>query len=223
MIFERGVAALKLAAEMLEMGVVMGWSQCLPYCAGTLTPYVMGTRINAVEGLRAATVFSAGRLAVYVAFGILAGSAPAFMPRILRPGLGTFWLQAAAGLLLLFLALTVLFNKHKDSGVCRWIIRRDLPAMFLLGMLIAVPPYHDLVAPTSLLVQSTSPITGLLGGLAYGIGTTLSPVILIAMGVPLLTGRFKTAGWFWWVQRAGGAGLLILAVRAFWALKIPAL
>lgn len=220
---ERGVAALKLAGEMLEMGVVMGWSQCFPYCAGTLTPYVMGTRTTWQEGLRAAAVFSGGRLAVYVAFGILAGSAPALMPTILRPGLGTFSLQAAAGLLLLFLSITVLFNKHTETGVCRWIIRRDLPAMFLLGMLIAVPPYHDLVAPTSLLVQATSPISGLLGGLAYGIGTTISPLILIAMAAPLLTGRFKTTGWFWWAQRAGGAALLILAVRAFWALKIPAL
>jgi len=59
---------LKLSAA----GFTIGWGPCLAYMAPILLPYIGATKKNWKEGLKAALLFSAGRL---LALSLLGGVA----------------------------------------------------------------------------------------------------------------------------------------------------
>ncbi len=203
------------------LGLLYGWSSCTLTCAPLISSYIIATDKGIRRGFYLTLIFNLGRIGVLVLMGFFAGL------------LGQAFLVTSEYRIygiMVFCIGTILIGlwtllKRPGSGRCsvepgeRKIIHRLLPKnfdlrVFLLGALITLFPCGGLVLVLTLSALSLSPLSGALAAFMFGIGSVLSPLLLIG-GV---------AGWFAkkidrnapnlriWVQRAAGILLIIIGL-----------
>lgn len=171
---------------------------CTLTCSPFIAAYVVGTDRGTRRGLWLSLVFNAGRVATYGALGLavgLAGSA------LIEDGAFARWGALAFGTVVVGVGLYLAVRRRPRACGCgreRSLARRLVAWLrpgegagretyaALMGVLIGLVPCPPLVA---LLVASAaygSAATGLGMGLLFGLGTVLSPMLVVA----------AAAGWF---------------------------
>lgn len=210
-----------LYGEAFVIGIVYGSLVCISSCLPYVASYVAGIGAGFRRGVLVTLAFSFGRLAAYatigLAIGLLSGalrlivSAESFSPF-------QVYSSAAFGIVTIFIGLTILLKSKtstcdintKDIGVTRFqkVNRRiDLRA-FLLGLtrgLVICPP---LLALLLYALPFAAPIDGLLVAVLFGLGTVLSPLLLLGGVTGWLLNRaplFRK-----WIAVCGGAILIVL-------------
>jgi sulfite exporter TauE/SafE len=158
----------------------------LASCGPLLISYTAGTRKGFLPGLAAYGLFTAGRIAAYLALalavywlgqeglrGILAVS--------------SVWLYAGAGLFTLAVGILLIAGTDMTHGLCcraqRLLIAKDRKTMALMGVLIGVLPCGPLLFVLSylgLIAHSWAQVIAC--ALSFGAGTALSPLCLLAVG-----------------------------------------
>jgi cytochrome c biogenesis protein CcdA len=97
----------------------------------------------------------------------------------------------------------------------RWGRPRDATPPFLMGAALALTPCTPLASLLAVAAQTGDPLRGASFGLVFGLGATVTPILLI---VPLAghLGKALNAERDWlapWLTRAAGLVLIVLGLR----------
>lgn len=172
---------------ILFQGFFLGYGPCLMTCVPILLPYTI-TKKHWKEGLEATLTFSLSRLAVYVALGGLAGYIGAFLMRFFYETLVHFYIQGAMAFMLLLIGILVLFGKDTGIKFCR--VKEG--NMVVLGILVGLSPCLPLIGILlEIALLSENFISGMIYSFTFGIGTVLSPLLVIGTVAPMAGKRFS--------------------------------
>ena len=205
----------RISLELFITGFLLGWGPCLVYCTAILAPYLAGTKTGWKEGLLSSVVFSAGRLIAYMLLGAVAGFSGRIFSSLYMTGNFSVYAQLAGGLFVFLLGLTIIMGKGKSISLCKYINKHNNESLFLLGILIGLAPCAPLMGSlVYILLKSGNIIEGAVYGLSFGLGTSLSPVLIIGAAAGFLPKRVILNQKFYnWFQRACGVVIIYFAVR----------
>jgi hypothetical protein len=173
----------RIAWNLFISGVLFGAGPCVASCGPILFTYIVGTGKSARSGITAYAVFSLARMVAYVS---LAAGAFALGSFALEQGVARWEsvITTAGGVFIFFLALLTLTapDCSKVIKTCRGpLIERDRKSVFTLGLIAGFSPCAPLLGVLSYIAfVSKSLEASLLYGVSFGVGTCLSPLILLA-------------------------------------------
>jgi sulfite exporter TauE/SafE len=181
------------AIYLALQGFFFGLGPCLFTCAPIILPYA-GTKKTWKEGVIAALNFSIGRLLVYMVLGGLFGYFGALMLKHYYSSGFYHYIQAGLSVLLISIGASVLIGRKIGFKFCS----AGEGSTLLLGVLVGLSPCVPL---TGILIEIALFSDNFLSGLAYsfffGIGTVMSPLLLLSAAVPLVGGiNRKVSGIF---------------------------
>ena len=190
-----------VAWSLFLTGIFLGVGPCLLSCGPLLVSYIAATKQNMLGGLKTYIVFSVTRMAVYIAFGALAGF---FGEMVLQRVLGSFSLKIAFfifGLFLFLLGLLLAIEKfsvgQKYCGLIhRHLGSKDTKNIVIFGLIISFAPCLPLVAVLGYIALiSDTWQKGIVYMCSFGLGTVISPMIFLSMGAGWLSNVIKSRQW----------------------------
>jgi thiol:disulfide interchange protein DsbD len=210
---------LEALAVGLLYGLVFCTSTCLPYIAS----YIAGIGAGFRKGAMVTLIFNSGRVTAYALIGGLVGLfSGVFGFLVNEKSIAPFqqYSSYAFGIVTIVIGISILFKsrspscncspeKTKNLGVMKTSGRFDVRA-FSLGLsrgLILCPPLVMLLVYS---VPFTAPIDSLVVAVLFGLGTTLSPLLLLGGVTGWLLNKaplFRK-----WVSIAGAAILIVLGI-----------
>ena len=174
-------------------GFFLGFGPCLLTCAPIILPYA-GTKRTWQEGLFATLSFSLGRIIIYVILGGLFGYFGAFILKFYYSSGVYYYIQALLAVILILIGAAVLLGKETSFRFCGV----EEGNMFVVGILVAISPCLPLIGiMLEIALISKSFISGFIYSFFFGIGTVVSPLLLLGAVMPLVGGKidrkpFKT-------------------------------
>jgi sulfite exporter TauE/SafE len=197
--------------ELFLIGLTSSFSSCLVFCSPLIVGYIGTTRKGWSSGLKAVFLILAFRLAGFIILGLIASLAG----RLLLA-----WLIGAqrisfslGGALIVSLGVLIIVSHEPRNPFCKTIgkIRRvSTPGdLMVLGLLMAfLPCVPHLVLLGFVALSATSIFQGIALAAAFGIGTSISPLILGAVSGELSRITFSK-GWIGIGFRIFCGGLII--------------
>lgn len=158
--------------ESFTLGIVYGLGPCTVSCAPVMVPLIVSTSNSYKQGLLYALMFGAGRVLVYTVLGALFG----FLGQQLDfsiPG----W---AMGAFIIAMGVAVLFRVQNKCFAKRVKIT-GLHMSFIAGIIMGLSPCAPMLSALAIAIASQSAMTGLFIGLVFGIGTIISPTIVLGL------------------------------------------
>jgi sulfite exporter TauE/SafE len=161
-------------------GLVLGSGPCIGFCAPVLAGFVAAYKPTLKKALVSYLFFSSAKTAAYIILGALCG----IFSGILKSDIFVAYLNLASlalGFLILFIGtLTLIFREPLGSKFCSFFCRGNLKNAGLLGFLAGFSPCLPLLGILNyIIIVSHSPLEGSFYALAFGLGTSLSPLILM--------------------------------------------
>jgi sulfite exporter TauE/SafE len=162
----------------LVLGFSYGIGPCTLSCAPLIVPLIIATAKNQKQGLLYSFIFSIGRVTAYTILGALAG----FFGMYFASGIPKKWM----GVFLFLVGIALIFQLHS-----RCILKSNFKLTgkwmaYVSGVMFGAAPCPPLIGLLGLAVLSKSAFTGAAMGCVFGLGTIISPVLL--MGI--------FSGWF---------------------------
>jgi sulfite exporter TauE/SafE len=194
-------------------GLVFCTSTCLPYVAS----YIAGINAGFRRGMTVTMIFNAGRITAYAIIGAAIGALRLLVDESMRTVFQTYSAYLFS-ITTLIIGVSILLRKNPAGCNCvaeelqkpskhRLLERFDLRAYSLgltRGMILCAP----LLTILAYAVSFASPIDSLLLAVLFGVGTALSPIILLGGATGWLLNKaplFRI-----WISRAGGIALIVL-------------
>jgi len=197
------------------LGVSMGLTACTASCLPFIGTWTLGRAGGDAEAFRHTFSFLAGRMLAYTLIALLAGMAGVG----LAEALGSFWGNLAIGSASILAGLWLLAgrssagcSRESSAQVIRWGRPRNATPPFLMGSALALTPCTPLASLLALAAESGDPLRGASFGLVFGVGTAMTPILLLAP----LAGRLGMAlreerEWLSpWLLRAAALVLILL-------------
>lgn len=190
-------------ATALGLGLASSLTVCTMACLPFIGTWVLGQGRDATQGLRDVLLFLLGRWCAYTLMGAMAGSGP------------EEWLENPAwqwlGGVLFLVAGGQMWRQ--GTGPCPG-VHRTLPP-WQLGLAQAMTPCPPLVGLLTLCVLSGSPLVGAMLAAAFGVGTMVSPLLLLT---PVIAGAghalvAQSRGGLPWMRRGAALLLMLLGVK----------
>lgn len=178
---------LKIITSLFITGIVLGYGPCFLSCGPLLVPYIAATKENAKGGFKTYVLFSATRLFVYAAFGIAAGVLGEW---VLRHFLESTFLRVVFivfGIFLIVCGFLLMFDRFAIGQKCPASIRKYLAPgsaknVIIFGLIVSLSPCMPLTAVLGYIALiSDSWYRGILYMLAFGLGTVISPMIVLSI------------------------------------------
>jgi len=169
---QNNCTGMSLLLEAFVLGIIYGFGPCTASCAPVLVPIVMSTSKNYKQGFWYTIVFSLGRVLVYTLLGMIMGGIGSIFS-ISFP----YW---AIGIFMMALGVALFFNVHKKCLISKVKIT-GLQMSFVAGIIMGLSPCAPLLGALGLAITSKSILTGGFIALIFGIGTILSPILLIGV------------------------------------------
>jgi cytochrome c-type biogenesis protein len=185
------------------VGVLYGSTTCAFSCMPYLGPHVLATGGGFYDGLRSSAMFLAGKLVTYTA---LSAVAAALGHALALQGVGR-WIAGgvviAAGLTLPFFAPA--HGCSRARGATRG---ASLVALGIVSGLVPCPPLLTLFTVAA---KTGSIALGVADGLSYGLGLTLSPLLLVGGALAMIARAVRAeARALVPVLRFGAAAVMVL-------------
>jgi sulfite exporter TauE/SafE len=157
----------------LILGFSYGIGPCTISCAPLIVPLIMSTANNRKEGIILSIIFSLGRVISYILLGFFAG--------LLASGVDIYLPKKYLGVFFVLVGAAVFFNiKGKCILKTRWKITSNFMAL-ITGIVFGAAPCPPLVGLLGLAIISKSAWIGALMGLVFGLGTIISPLIILGL------------------------------------------
>jgi thiol:disulfide interchange protein DsbD len=209
-------------ATLWLLGVSMGLTACTVTCLPFMGTWALGRASGQREAYLHTGAFLAGRVTTYTLLAALAGTVGAGLAQGLGSTLGNLVIGGAS----IFAGLWLLARPAgRSRGAVTQVLtfapttpRRNtadsLPPLFL-GAALSLTPCTPLASLLALAAQADSAAQGASYGLAFGLGATLTPILVL---VPLAgrLGRELRAGRAWlsrWLLWSAAAVLIVLGLR----------
>lgn len=196
----------KTILSLFLLGLSFGLGPCLASCGPILISYIAGTKKNIFKGIKAYILFSLGRISVYLILAVVIF----FLGKIiLESWLGQFskYIYILAGIFLVILGLLTALSAHLESfGIvqsqtwagktCRMLNKnlftQDRKSIILMGIIIGSLPCAPLLALFGYLgLISKSWIQALIYSFSFGLGTVLSPLLILSALTGLIPNLLK--------------------------------
>lgn len=173
-------------------GLILGSGPCLGFCAPILAGFIAAYKPTLKKALLAYFSFSAAKIASYMLLGALCG----IFSGILKSNFFMGYLHIVNIILgffvLLIGILTILFKEPLGSKYCAFLWRGNLGGAGILGLLAGFSPCLPLLGILNyIIIISHSPLDGLFYAFVFGLGTSISPVILLVGLSGKLAGDFS--------------------------------
>jgi len=173
-------------------GLILGSGPCLGFCAPILTSFIAAYKPSFKKALLSYLSFSWGKLASYMILGALCGT----FSGILKSNFFISYLNIiniALGFFVLIIGiLTIIFKEPLGSKYCAFLSQGNLRNSSILGLLAGFSPCLPLLGILNyIIIISGSAGEGLFYAFIFGLGATISPIILIAGLAGKLTGDFS--------------------------------
>ena len=172
-------------------GIILGSGPCFSFCAPIMIGYTFFHKPTWKGSLISYLIFSFAKLIGYMLLGIIC----ALGAKLLQiEGLSEYsgYVYATLGFFIIILGLTTILGKNvKFSKVCAFINEGNVRNVGMLGFLIGISPCLPLIGILNyIVIISKTPIDAIFFILIFGVGTVLSPLMLLIV----ITG--KTANVF---------------------------
>jgi sulfite exporter TauE/SafE len=188
---------MNLLLQAFILGITYGFGPCMLSCAPVLVPILISTSKGAKHAFFHTLLFSLGRIAVYVLLGGIMGA----LGRVLNITIPS-WL---IGGFMIVLGIGVMLRIQQKCFMSKIRITGGFMA-FVAGVVMGFSPCAPMVAALALAISAKSLIKGALIALVFGIGTVISPILLIG----LLAGRWARVKEFKGVNHWVAGGFLIV-------------
>lgn len=173
-------------------GLILGSGPCIGFCAPVLAGFTASYKPSLKKALISYLFFSSGKLASYMILGALCGIFSGILKSIFFVNsLNT--LNIVFGIFILLIGiLTLAFKEPLGSKYCLFLFRGNLSNAGILGLLAGFSPCLPLLGILDYItIVSHSPLEGLSYAFSFGLGTTVSPVILLVGLSGKLAGDFS--------------------------------
>lgn len=209
----------RVGVSLFVTGVVLATGPCLLSCGPLLVSYVTAARLDARGALRTYLVFSLTRVGVYFLLGGLIGFFGENVLRGILQGRFLGYFFAGGGFWVVVTGLFLALRKTEGDTACgRWhrlVLSGGTKNIVLFGLVTSLSVCWPLWAVLGYIVLVADTwVKGVIFMAAFGLGTVLSPVLLLALG---LAGRVEvlTKGrqrWLGRIRFLAGMALVYLGV-----------
>ncbi len=185
-------------------------------------PYIAGTKRTWQDGLKATLVFSLTRLVVYTFMGGVVGYVGYYLFQLFHGQIWAKFLWIFAGLFIIALGILIAFGKGIKNPVCQLLqkqtVENSTKSMIFLGLVIGFSPCLPLLAVlTEIMFLAEEFYQGFLYGFAFGIGTVISPLLLLGALAPLIPAKLiKTDKAMKIFNVVCGALLILVGLYIIW-------
>lgn len=176
---------MKEYTALFVTGLFMGLGPCLAFCGPILFPYIAGSKKSWLGGLKDILIFSASRVVIYAILGLLASNIGYFLTGVISSPKFNLIKYLGAGIFVLLLGIIMILGRTKFF-FCRLLhretIEKSTKSMVLLGILIGLAPCLPLLGTLSIIAGlAKGPLVGAFWGFSFGLGTVISPLIILAL------------------------------------------
>ncbi|MDD2680090.1 MAG: sulfite exporter TauE/SafE family protein [Candidatus Omnitrophica bacterium] len=185
---------IKIIAGSFILGLSFGWGPCLASCGPLILAYVAGTGKNVLQGIGTYVLFSLSRIAVYLVLGLLFF----FLGRLIFAKLAFFYrpILGVAGVFVILLGALMLLDRNLDLAPCKFlhknILEQDRKSIIILGLAIGILPCAPLVTILTYAgLTAKNAFENLFYIVSFGLGTSLSPLLILTGLTGLLPGFLK--------------------------------
>lgn len=206
--------SFEVLSEVFLAGIGLGFGPCFLFCLPIIFSFILGRDSTAKEGLKITVIFSLGRILAYGILGFIA------VYMINTAHIQVKFFKQIAGVFIIFVGITYIIGRfeHKICGVLnKWFAEKSQHNMFIIGILVGLSPCAPLVGVlTYILCKSATPISGFGYGLSFGIGTSLSPILiagLVAGGLSGVISKYQKL--FFLIKILTGGILIYLGLKLF--------
>jgi uncharacterized membrane protein (GlpM family) len=185
-----------IGLNLFISGILFGSGPCIASCGPVLLSYLVSSAKTPRSSLIAYAVFSSARLLTYVALAAGAFLAGTFA---LEHGLQRWHgrILFAGGTFVILLGVLACAESRRGGFItrCRCVlVEKGGKSTFLLGVVAGVSPCAPLLGVLSYIVfVAKSAMEAVLYGAAFGLGTCMSPLVLLAAAAGFL-GRIPFTG-----------------------------
>jgi len=172
-------------------GLILGSGPCIGFCAPILAGFIAAYKPSLKKALISYFYFSSAKVVSYMILGALCG----MFSGVLKSDFFTGYLNIvniALGIFVLLIGiLTFVFKEPLGSKYCSFLSRGNLRNAGFLGLLAGFSPCLPLLGILNfIIIIAHSPWEGLFYAFVFGVGTAISPVILLAALSGNLAGIF---------------------------------
>lgn len=175
---------MKEYTALFFYGLTMGVGPCLAFCAPALLSYIAGTKKSWLGGLKDILIFSLSRLVICAILGLLAGSIGYLLNEVISSPEVNLIKYLGLGIFVLLLGIIMLLGGKGFPFCCilhRETIEKSTKSIILLGILIGLAPCLPLLGALSVIAGvAKGPVIGAFWGFSFGLGTVISPLIILA-------------------------------------------
>ncbi|MFH0935260.1 MAG: sulfite exporter TauE/SafE family protein, partial [Candidatus Omnitrophota bacterium] len=182
------------------LGLSFGAGPCLASCGPLLISYLAGTKKNFRGGLYSYILFSAARISVYLAIGLLVFLLGRVLASEFLGVISKYVLVSGGGFIICVGVLLMarpcspsvlsgaeglMLDKHKETGFCNVLqkkfLEKDKKSIIIFGLIIGLIPCAPLLAAFSYMgLISKDWLTALTYSFFFGLGTLISPLLVLA-------------------------------------------
>ena len=175
----------KIIISLFLTGLLFGSGPCIASCGPFLITYITGTKKNIFNGIMVYILFSSARIFVYVVLSLAIFFLSRFAIERLLGSLYKYVLILGGGFIII-IGLFLAFGKRLEFKFCRSLhknlLEHDKKSIFAVGLIIGLLPCAPLLSILSYVgLISRTWLASLLYSLSFGIGTFVSPLILLTI------------------------------------------
>lgn len=175
----------RIAFSLFLAGLFFGAGPCIASCGPFLITYIAGTKKNIAKGILVYLLFSLARIAVYAGLGLAVFFVSELTVGSLLGGIYKYVLLLGGSFIVL-IGLFMALGRDLEFKFCHFlhrnILEHDTKSVIAMGLIIGLLPCAPLLSILSYvgLISRTWPAS-LLYALSFGMGTLVSPLILLAV------------------------------------------
>lgn len=176
---------ISLFVSFFLLGLSFGAGPCVAGCGPLLISYLAGTRKNVAKSVAYYLLFSLARVTVYLALGAAVFMAGKFIAEGILAAAAKY-IFIAGGIFIIVLGILMVIGKKQGGSFCSFLHRKflhhDKKSVLILGLVTGISPCAPLLAMFSYAALISKNWTEpLFYALAFGVGTTVSPLLLLAV------------------------------------------
>ena len=177
-------------------GFLVGSGPCVLTCAPLVLPFIAGTKRDWREGLEAALVFGLARVFVYTLLSGTVGYLGVYLFQLFYNQAWGLAIWLAAALFIISIGILMVAGRQFNNPFCVYLqnelLKNKIKGLIILGLIIALAPCLPLIAVlTEIMFTAEKFYQSWLYGLSFGLGTLISPLLILGALVPALFAKFS--------------------------------
>lgn len=183
---------IRIMGNLFISGLLFGSGPCLASCGPLLISYIAGTRKDVLRSLIAYMTFSLSRMAAYFTLALLIFFLGRFTVESFA-GQYAKYIYLLGGSFITVIGIIMVLGKHlifkflNLTKIQKVILEKDTKSVVLFGLIVGFLPCAPLIAILSFIgLISKSWLQSLTYSLSFGLGTLLSPLVLLIIFTGLI-------------------------------------